>query len=1080
MQASLVRPLPSSKIAPPITKNAAQRERLFIALDAAPAVMLVIAPAGSGKSTLLATWMQRPRKRGGMQPAFIWYSLDQSDRDPSRFADGIAAACEHAIPGTGAQARSALAEGADPFAALTMLLALLERRGGRIVLILDDCQHLDGNRGAEDLLEHLVRNRIAQLQLILASRSIPMLPAVSLAASGQLQAVGRADLDFAPAEAQDLLAARGVPPAAIGELVRTAHGWALGLLLLAQAQTGALPLRSQPQEAIAEYLITHIVEQLPPALRTFLAESALLREFSAHTANRVLERTDSEQQMALVLRRGLFADTFGGPAGKIIRYHDVFAEALSGWLQRTDPGRFIAIHRRAASFLQDDPSRALGHIAVIGDQDLLSEHIERVAPLLRERGQWETLLHFGEQVPSEHLSLLLQRMLSYAYHMRGDYGDAAALARLVQERASAIGDQTSYYSSLVLQANPLVAQERYAEALELCLPRLAEVRERGNIQAEGWLALSCAETLLFAGQLQRGKEVAEIAVRRHRENIADSGGRVALGYVYYTLAYVLCEVGQGEQAMSYLGEALEIATSVQETRLESLCEAVRAELLLLRGDDGAAVALAEPVSRQAREQGHLVSCRIAMLALARALGRLGRLEEGLETLSRHRALLEPHQRKTLARNLVLRTHLYLAAGDTVNASRALDGAIALDLAPRTKGLMLLERGALVLAEGMPRRANLILQEAITLLEAHALNPALARAWILQATVLIGLNKPLQAKAYLAKAGTLALGSYWIEGLLRDVEPAIGALRAISSHWRLQGPARDLVELLLESAPPRLRLVPVPQGAATPPAKSPRISGARGHIAIAAPPSIPEPERWRFSPFGEGSIYREQRQIPLRRVHGTKAREVLAFAVWQARPLTRDEILEAVWDGAIDERTLGLFRTASYQIRRVLGEDTWQRVDDRYELVGQIEDDYRRLLALAANLDGATLPPDDAISLAREALAIAPDEYLPWCYSPWTESPRALARTAMLTVIEALAAAYTRLDQPIAALGAAERGLTLDPAHQRLRESQIALLHRLGRAADALESYQRYVELLDDEGLTPSASLRALIAKVRRG
>lgn len=1082
MSASLVRPLPSSKIAPPTVKNVMQRDRLFAALDAAPAVMLVIAPAGSGKSTLLATWMQRPRKRGGVQPVFVWYSMDQTDRDPSRLVDGIAAACEHALPGAGAQVRSALAEGVDPFAAVTMLLALLERRENRIVLILDDCQHLDGSRGTEDLLEYLVGNRIAQLQLILASRSIPMLPAVSLAASGQLQAVGRGDLDFAPAEAQNLLTARGVPAESIGELVRTAHGWALGLLLLAQAQTGALPLRSQPQEAIAEYLITQIVEHLPQALRTFLAESALLREFSAGTANQILERPDSEQHMAAVLRRGLFADTFTSYEGKILRYHDVFAEALCGWLQRTDPDRVAAIHRRAAAFFQDDPPRALEHIAAIGDPAHLSEHMERIAPQLREHGQWETLLHFGQQVPPEQLSLLVQRMLSYAYHMRGDYRDAIALARQVQERATATGDSTSFYSGLVLQANPLIAQERYAEALELCLPAVAEARERGDMRAEGWLAAQSAETLLYAGDIEHGMEMAHAALRMQRNAATSSGDRVTLGYLYYTLACVLCDVGHGSQAASYLEEALRIATTVQETNLESLCESIRAELLLLRGEDGATLALAETVGRQAREHGQLVSCRIAILAMARALGRLGRIDEGLEALARHRALLEPHQRKLLARNLVLQTRLYLAAGDTENASKALDGAIALDLAPRTKGLVLLERGALLLAEGSFRRANLILQEAIALLETHALHPALARALILQAATLLALEKPLKAKPYLAKAGTLALGSYWIESLPRDVEPAIGALRAISSHWRLQGPARDLVDLLLESAQPRLRLVPASPGAPNSPVRTAGRSAARGHIAIAAPPSAtaPVPESRRFSPFGEGSISHEQRRIPLRRLHGTKAREVLAFAVWQARPLTRDEILEAVWDGAVDERTLGLFRTASYQIRRVLGEDAWQRIDDSYALVGQIDDDYRRLLALAANLDGVALPPDEAIALAREALALAPDDYLPWCYSPWVESPRALARTAVLTAIEALAGAHTQLDQPIAALACAEQGLAIDPAHQRLRESQIALLHQLGRTADALESYRRYQELLDEEGLTPPASLRALIARVRRG
>jgi DNA-binding SARP family transcriptional activator len=92
----------------------------------------------------------------------------------------------------------------------------------------------------------------------------------------------------------------------------------------------------------------------------------------------------------------------------------------------------------------------------------------------------------------------------------------------------------------------------------------------------------------------------------------------------------------------------------------------------------------------------------------------------------------------------------------------------------------------------------------------------------------------------------------------------------------------------------------------------------------------------------------------------------------------------------------------------------------------------------------------------------------------------MARTAILTVLCALAGAHRALAQPLAALEATERGLAIDPSHEGLRHQQISLLIELGRQTEAIERYRQYVQMLKDEGLgSPAPELRELIVSIRQ-
>jgi tetratricopeptide (TPR) repeat protein len=377
-----------------------------------------------------------------------------------------------------------------------------------------------------------------------------------------------------------------------------------------------------------------------------------------------------------------------------------------------------------------------------------------------------------------------------------------------------------------------------------------------------------------------------------------------------------------------------------------------------------------------------------------------------------------------------------------------------------------EEGLLALADGQPRAAARLFQESATLFASRNHVPEQTRALLLAAAASVRLAGQARAVRLIGQAAALIdldgdQPTGWLPSLVHEAEIVLPDLQHIASHWRLQGKGRRLVEFLLSAREgPILRVVPSP-AVDTP------------GLPLVAP-------TLRFSPFGAGAITVQGSTRSLRDLRGEKARELLAFAILQARPLDRSHILEALWGDEEDEHTIDALHTASYQIRRFLGPGAWKRAHDVYSLDVPVHDDYRSLLAIAVEASEPALPPEICIQLASRGLALAHDgSYLPWCSSLWAESPRVMTRTAVLTLWRAIVAANRSLGQPLAALDAAERGLALDGYDEELRKAQIEILIQLGRPHDALGHYQALARLLKLVGLgPPSEALRQIVRSLR--
>ena len=126
--------------APGRPEHYVRRQRLFELLDdvvAAP-LTVVVAPAGAGKSLLLAGWMEHSAL------AVSWLSLDEGDRDGTRFWTGLIAALEVLAPKCGDEALLMLRRHAGlPEVVEQLLDQLVGRSCPPSVIVLDDVHLVD-------------------------------------------------------------------------------------------------------------------------------------------------------------------------------------------------------------------------------------------------------------------------------------------------------------------------------------------------------------------------------------------------------------------------------------------------------------------------------------------------------------------------------------------------------------------------------------------------------------------------------------------------------------------------------------------------------------------------------------------------------------------------------------------------------------------------------------------------------------------------------------------------------------------------------------------------------------------------
>jgi LuxR family transcriptional regulator, maltose regulon positive regulatory protein len=343
-------------------------------------VISVNAPPGYGKTTLLAQW-------AAVDPRPVaWVSLEDRDNDPAAFLTYLAAAADAIRPVDGRVFRAA-ASGGDSLwtIGLPRLCAALAAIGEPMLLVLDDVHELR-NRDCLDALEPIAKHLPDGAQLVLAGGADEGLPLARLRASGRLLAIGPEELALSDAEAKALLGAAGVEvtETEASTLNERAEGWVAGLYLAAlfAAAAGPEELRSfaGDDRFVADYLRAEHLSGLKRSEIQFLTRTSILDRMSGPLCDELLQRKDSARRLEGLEHGNSFVIPLDHHR-EWYRYHRLFRDMLRSELDRLEPKLVTTLHRRAASWFEQNgqPDAAIEHAEAAGDMSELARLVAMYA-----------------------------------------------------------------------------------------------------------------------------------------------------------------------------------------------------------------------------------------------------------------------------------------------------------------------------------------------------------------------------------------------------------------------------------------------------------------------------------------------------------------------------------------------------------------------------------------------------------------------------------------------------------------------------------------------------------------------------
>ncbi|NIV29145.1 MAG: transcriptional regulator, partial [Anaerolineae bacterium] len=234
-----------SQLIPPRQRRGVLRRprlegRLAEALDYP--LTIVQAGTGYGKSTALASL-------GGSEAQLSWYTVTDPDRDPLLFLAHLVCAFQPRDPDWCQPAMRALEEAGGrvtPETLTPLLNALTLELDREAILVLDDYHLVDDVSEIGGLVERLVDYAPPQLHVVIATRQMPPLEALTRwRVKDQVLTITRADLAFTAGEIEALYREQYDHPLTEEQaraLATETEGWAIALQMVWQSlQSGAVP-----------------------------------------------------------------------------------------------------------------------------------------------------------------------------------------------------------------------------------------------------------------------------------------------------------------------------------------------------------------------------------------------------------------------------------------------------------------------------------------------------------------------------------------------------------------------------------------------------------------------------------------------------------------------------------------------------------------------------------------------------------------------------------------------------------------------------------------------------------------------
>src|SRR5581483_3958904 len=205
-------------------------------------------------------------------------------------------------------------------------------------------------------------------------------------------------------------------------------------------------------------------------------------------------------------------------------------------------------------------------------------------------------------------------------------------------------------------------------------------------------------------------------------------------------------------------------------------------------------------------------------------------------------------------------------------------------------------------------------------------------------------------------------------------------------------------------------------------------------------------------------------------------ELLAYLAIQRRPVSRDELLEALWPGDDPRRSAARFYQAASEARKLLG-DAFVRARDTYNL------DREQLRIDIDDLDRLREQARDAaevheLGLIKRALALFLGHPLAGIDALWTESEQRRLTALRADLLERAGRLRLEVDDATGALEYAATAAALDASNERPVQLALEAEAALGRREAVADRYERLARELNERfGLKPSRETTLLYRRL---
>lgn len=1048
-------------------------------------LLLLYAPAGYGKTTLLADFARHT------DIPCCWYFLDHTDTDRVTFLRLLMASIRQRFAHFGKELDSLVAQvitvPADQQGKFyqdvldALCTAMTEEIAAQFVIILSNYHEVNESQTFTTLMNYLIQHIPDHCHLVVESRTIPDIDFVSFLVHREMYGFSKDALRFSAQEICALARIQGgiaLSEAEAEQLAQSFDGWITGILLgtyLGDIQGLGASGRQMSRKNLITYVVNEIFKYIPEAAN-FLQEISILQQMLPSMCNILLNITDAADRLENLVRQGLFVTCNTLDGQEIYEFHPVLRELLSEQFRHQMPERFFSLHQRAGELWADtqEYDQGMYHALAANAYELVTRIIIEAHHQMLTQGRIETLLSWIDVLPTSILESQ-PRLLLIRARIAIMLGESVSVLPLLDQTAEALSSAVQPMSlderSLLLAETGILRSKvlfqigEYLAAQALCQQVLEQIPvQEITLRAEAYMRLGVCANLLgnpAAGLVHLQKALQTWGPQAVDIQVADIHG--ALGNTYSL-------IGNFALADHHLARALDCCEQLHHER-GKVDNLIRKGTTKIREGK---IAEAEAAYLQALElaRGPMAFQR----GEAYALMNLGSLY--LEQAEYSQALVFTENGLTLARRLADKylingilpnlAEIYLMLGDSTSAIQLLS---EMDIIPpshdNTASYAFIQHelthGLIYLLQGQYEKAL----DHLTGIEASLNSARLSR-------------QQIQAKLRLA-ACHLARDQQ--EVALRYINSLATILHTYKGHKRLmllelQGlpvllnavqtlPAmaslRDLLGLG-DSTPVQVRVEP-------PPVSNPVLAvSGQAKLTLFA--------------FGKPTVLIDDKPVTKWRM--ARARELCFLLLNAEGPLSKDEIITALWEEEISDSIDQTLYLIIHYLRKILGNPCIVSRGQSYQLDlassygGSLWYDVNVFQEYYKKAQFALKQEDDVV--AREALlamvGLYRGDYVQPFYSNWCLPRRDELRAAYLEARRLLAQIAWRQEQLEESVEHWQRILAMDDYLEEVHYELMRCYLRQDKRGLALRQYQRCEEILQREfGIKPGPNIQNLYQQI---